>query len=410
MPRLVRLAALPLLFLIAAAAAPAVARAQSVATMERKLLPYRLGPLQQMPRTFWDGLSFLRDEEQRQQALKAEISFGLSGDEAGDRSLFKLNTGIGLSRGVFPSEVSVVARLFLQVRDGQLQEDVTSLQLTYDYHASHTVQYFAFAERFTDSFMSIQQRYEIGFGARMGWQFGQVGNWRDTESAFDAVRSGLDQLAPQLATLRAADRADAATAGAPPPVTTADLAAFRSAMANLHHSLEDRQVRLLVGIAASIFAEIENPSHDVTSVPVAAMPGDLSDASTRRISLGSEQRFRLSVRPTIKFRPIPEVQIVVFPYFKLPLDGPRRVTGADGARRLDYRRDVLSEMTWSIRREQTGLESVEFVATLNHFFDNVPPQVPAALIDETLAAGRRVVNAQAERSHRVVAMSLRMRW
>lgn len=390
---------------------PSPAHAQSVATMERKLLPYRLGPLQQMPRTFWDGLSFLREEEQRQQALKAEISFGLSGDEAGNRSLFKLNTGIGLSRGVFPSEVSVVARLFLQVRDGQLQEDVTSLQLTYDYHASHTVQYFAFAERFTDSFMSIQQRYEIGFGARMGWQFGQVGNWRDTEQAFAAVRSGLDQLAPQLGTLRPGGGAAATDpAGAPPAVTPADLAAFRSAMSNLHHSLEDRQVRLLVGIAASIFAEIENPSHDVTSVPGAALPGDLSDASTRRIALGSEQRFRVSVRPTIKFRPIPEVQIVVFPYFKLPLDGPRRVTGADGVRRLDYRRDVLSEMTWSIRREQTGLESVEFVATLNHFFDNVPPRVPDALVEETLAAGRRIVNPQAERSHRVVAMSLRMRW
>jgi hypothetical protein len=67
-------------------------------------------------------------------------------------------------------------------------------------------------------------------------------------------------------------------------------------------------------------------------------------------------------------------------------------------------------MTWSIRREQTGLENVEFVFTWNHHFDNVPPALSETVIADALDTGRVFVNPSAERGHRVVALSLRLRW
>lgn len=88
----------------------------------------------------------------------------------------------------------------------------------------------------------------------------------------------------------------------------------------------------------------------------------------------------------------------------------RRVRDVDGERRLDYRRDVFSEMTWTIRPEDTGVEGVDFVFTLNHFFDNVPPTVPPQVIDAAVAAGRQLDRVSAEQSHRYVAMSLRIKW
>ncbi|MEQ1731405.1 MAG: hypothetical protein ABL982_23795 [Vicinamibacterales bacterium] len=129
-----------------------------------------------------------------------------------------------------------------------------------------------------------------------------------------------------------------------------------------------------------------------------------------KIALDGSQRYRLNLRPTVRYRPSPQVLIRVYPYIKLPLDGPTHVTGPDGVKRLDYRRDVLSEMTWTIRPEDTGLEAVDLVFTFNHFFDNVPPRLPQQLLDDAAAAGREFDRVVAERAHRFVSMSLRVRW
>jgi len=381
-------------------ALPSTVSAQAVADFERRLLPLQSGALNRLPVPFWAGLALLREEEDRQRSLLADITFGLSGDEAGERSLFKLNTGIALSRGVFPAELSVVSRLGLQLRDGRLQEDVTSLQITYDYHASHHVQYFTFAERFTDSFLSIQQRYEVGFGARVGASFGRVGNWRVSDARFAAVRTGLADVEQARATAPA-------MAEAFEPI---ELTRARTAIDNLHHAIEDRQARLLLGMVASVFAELERAELDVTSFPSGGSPADPAGAITSKVALDAEQRYRLNLRPTLRFRPSAQVVITVFPYFKLPLDGPRYVRMPDGQRRLDYRRDVLSEMVWSIRSEQTGLESVDAVFTFNHHFDNVPPALPEAMIADAAEAGREFIRVTAEQRHRVLALSLRLRW
>ena len=151
-------------------AAPAAA--QTVAAVERALLPLQAGVLAEVPDTFWSGLAFVRAEEDRQRSLRADITFGLTGDETDSRSLFRLNTGIALARAAFPSELTVANRLALLLRDGEVQEDVTSLQISYDYHAGRHLEYFAFAERFADNFLSIQQRYEVGFGVRAGVTLG----------------------------------------------------------------------------------------------------------------------------------------------------------------------------------------------------------------------------------------------
>ena len=385
-------------WIVVAFVLPAGAGAQAVADMERKLLPYQHGPLSSLGSGFWEALALLRMEEDRQRALKADILFGLSGDEAGDRSLYKLNTGISLSRGDFPSELAVVSRLGMQLRNGVLQEDVTTLQITYDYHASNNLQYFAFAERFTDSFLSIQQRYEIGFGARIAKHIGAQGGGRAIATSVEAVQTALGSMRGPSTT----------TAANPAQLTAIDLTRFDAAVDELQHSVRDRDSRLVIGLAASVFAEIERADLDVISVPEpATLP---IDSVAARLSLPSEQRYRLSLRPTILWRPATALRVRVFPYFKLPLDQPRRVVAANGEERLDYRRDIFSELAWSLQQSQTGLENVEFVLTYNHHFDNVPPRLTPAMIAAELGRGRVFTNTEAEGSHRLVSLALRLRW
>lgn len=384
----------------AAALVPAAGRGQSIADVERQLLPFQRGALANLPPSFWESLAYLRREEDRQRALRGDVQFGLSGDEAGEKSLYKLNTGITLARGDFPSELSVVSRLGLQLRDGVLQEDVTSLQITYDYHATPALQYFAFAERFTDNFLSIQQRYEIGFGARLATHVGMVGDARVIDSRADEVRGAMSRLATPAA---------APGEQTPVPFTPPEQQRFSAAVEDLRRSLRERQARLVIGMAASVFAEIERADLEVVSIPQGG-PLNTTDEIKSRVSLPSEQRYRLSIRPTLRWRPSRDVQVRVYPYWKLPLDAPRRVGSAQGDQRLDYRRDVYSEMTWAIRSDQTGLENVEFALTFNHYFDNVPPALTAQVIAAEAARGRVFRATEAERSHRVTALALRLRW
>jgi hypothetical protein len=171
--------------------------------------------------------------------------------------------------------------------------------------------------------------------------------------------------------------------------------------------VRNEQTKLFVGLAASVFAEIENAAIDVLSVAVAD-PG--SPVIRTKIDLDGTHRYRLNIRPTLRIRPSRQILVRVYPYWKLPLDGARRVTLPNGERRLDYRRDVLSEMSWTIRPEDTGVEAVDFVFTFNHFFDNVPPVVPARFVDEAAAIGRLFDRVIAEERHRFISMSLRIRW
>jgi hypothetical protein len=300
-------------------------------------------------------------------------------------------------------------RVFLQRRDGELQEDLTSLQITYDYHAARHVEVFAFAERFSDTFLSIQQRYEVGLGVRTGVEFGRLSEWRGNEPKFETAEKGLAALVAASAAPAATPGDAASRARVTPNLTQLEEQNIRSAMNNVRRALEYRQTKLFFGVAASLFSEIESASLDVTTTPA---PGStaVTGAVRTKVALGSSQRYRISVRPTLRLRPSRDLTVQIRPYFKLPFDGPRHAIGYDGRRRLDYRRDVLSEVSWNIRAQQTGLETVELVLMFNHYYDSVPPALPASLVVQTLAAGRVFDRTVAEHRHRLTALNLRLRW
>jgi hypothetical protein len=389
--------------LAALALAAAPAGAQTLATLERTLLPQQDNILKSgVDQTFWESLAFLRTEEDRQRAIRGNVTFGMTGDSSGPRSLFKMNTGIALSRGTYPAEFTVDTFLSLQLANGQVQEDVTSLKISYDYHTTKWLQYFAFAERFSDNFLSISQRYEVGFGARLGVSFGRIGDWRETDRQFANFRRNLPGVRAVAAKLPAVAQLRLQ------PTALFDEQRFENMLDNFDQMVRDRQERLFLGIAASVFTEVEQAAIDATSTPISPAAGQ---APVRvKTFLDGSHRYRLNVRPTIRFRATPQVSFRIYPYMKLPIDGPRHVTLPNGERRLDYRRDVLSDMTWSLRPDETGLEGVDFIFTFNHFFDNAPPMLPQRVIDDAAAAGRVFDRLIAEEGHRFVSMSLRVRW
>jgi hypothetical protein len=119
-------------------------------------------------RTFLDNYEKLEDERT---GLSGSVSFGFSGNSAGEgNSEGKGNVEVSLRAGTYPSELSVSFGADLNFAKDQLEDDVTRMLATYDrILPSGNTEVYAFVERFSDSFMSIDQRYEIGVGGLFQW-------------------------------------------------------------------------------------------------------------------------------------------------------------------------------------------------------------------------------------------------
>jgi hypothetical protein len=232
---------------------------------------------------------------------------------------------------------------------------------------------------------------------------GRTGAWREVQERLDALQGGLPDVQRALADAPADRRAS------PGPSPEA-LARLRTSLDHLRRSYRERHARVFLGVAASVFAELERAELDLVRTEILPATPEAAVPVRVRVPLPGTHRYRLSLRPTVRVRPTEGVLITVLPYYKLPLDGPRRTPGVDGRRRLDYRRDLLTEMVWTIRQDGPALDQVDLVATLSHFYDNVPPALPAALLAETAAAGRVFNRTVADESHRFATIALRLRW
>ena len=83
------------------------------------------------------------------------------------KELSKLNLTSSIGKGFFPYELTFVTDSIFQLEDGAIKENVTKLLLTYQYYFQKWLEGYAFVERFSDSYLSIQQRYEIGTGIKL---------------------------------------------------------------------------------------------------------------------------------------------------------------------------------------------------------------------------------------------------
>ena len=130
---------------------------------------------------FRETLREIVHQEARQRGLRGEIGFSFSGSEAGDfsgvdagnDSLFTIRAGGEVIRGTFPSRLRVLADVHTLIRNNTLEQDLTRLRLSYDYQQNDYVGAFAFVQRYTDDFMSIESRYELGAGISFGVALGR---------------------------------------------------------------------------------------------------------------------------------------------------------------------------------------------------------------------------------------------
>jgi hypothetical protein len=108
-------------------------------------------------------------EKQSEDRVQASIDFSFKGDRAPETRTADLSLGMNISKGAYPVEVKAKTRTTFKDRDGDTTEDVSEAAFSLDYFPRHDLQIFALGERFTDSFLSIDTRWEAGAGIEYEW-------------------------------------------------------------------------------------------------------------------------------------------------------------------------------------------------------------------------------------------------
>ncbi len=114
---------------------------------------------------FINYLSFIKNIEKKKK-LKGSIAFGFTGNEAENSSLFIINTGMEVNYGIYPLEIEAKTNIQTQVSNGKFEENLSSLEISMDYHPfdNLTSEAYSFIIRTKNTFLGINQRYEIGGG------------------------------------------------------------------------------------------------------------------------------------------------------------------------------------------------------------------------------------------------------
>lgn len=366
----------------------------SGAELERAFLAAK-EKLPTLSATFFDNLAFLRKEDDKERMPAGRIKLGFDSNEAaGADSVFILKTSASFSRGTYPAALTFSSDVNLNVTGKTSQESVSKFASSYEYHVKDFAEVYGFVERFSDNFLDIQQRYETGVGGVIGWNF-----WKSP--MFKSGKEKLDTL------LHIAGQNVGNTTHPDGTPKSESYCALYDRASAVTEALRRKYTYFFVGTAFSVFSELEQAK--ITGWATPKSTPDSPDPKALDQQVDAAHRFRFTVRPTFIARPNADLTVKVYPYFKLPLNGPYRLPVPSG-RKLDYRIDWLNDITWNVAKSSTGLEQVGFTLSIHYYFDNVPPRVLDEIVAQQESAGSTVNRVVARNRHTMVSLTMDVGW
>lgn len=328
-------------------------------------------------------------EKERQASWEVTVGVGLDGDEAGKQSLFKLSNSVELKRGTYPREVRFKAETEISYKDSKINEDMTTLLVNFDYHLNRRIELYAFIERFTDNYMSIRERYEIGAGLQVGWRLGRRGVAPVETVPVDAVREWFENPS----------RGFSGFPGRTPP-QPAVFDEFLEDVYNAQVALRERDAKVILGMAFTLFQEFEQAeiTAEVTADTLSGVGSPdknvILKAGDFDFQLPAEEQLRIVLRPSIEWRATDSLKFDVFSYFKL---GQSYFTDDDPR---DYRVDWQLGAELDVAAGSPFKKATVFGKYMERY-DKIPPRLTSSVLEGT---GRTLVtgeNVSAEKLHRI---------
>lgn len=252
---------------------------------------------------------------------------------------------------------------------------------------------YGFLERFSDSFMSIDRRFEVGAGIKLEWHSAGLNDeGADTLRKLSELRASRDAAKKVFSNFDAESGAEDFEGAFP-----ASVLENRGSFARNQYSVWE------TGIAFSLFRESERPGAIATTILDAAgdpVP-DAEGNSTRSLTPPVSDADRLTIRPSFVWRPRKEFAFTAVYYYKAKLGGESKVNGV-----RDARRDVVLRADWRVGEltKDRGSPTIGFVIEQRE--DSVPPDL--ASFSSLLPSGGSFSVFAAEREHRQARLEVKV--
>ena len=117
--------------------------------------------------TIKDFNSYLKTISKIQEinSLSGSINFGIIGNESDNSDQYTIQSGMKFNSGLHPLNVEASMNIQTQIENGTFNEVVSTIDLSVDYLSANTIhEGYAFVIRSRNTFLGVNQRYEIGGG------------------------------------------------------------------------------------------------------------------------------------------------------------------------------------------------------------------------------------------------------
>ncbi len=309
-------------------------------------------------------ITYLRDFEDQEHRLNGKAFFGIGGNETDISNLFKITGGVRLVSGSYPYELDLSANIENIVKNGKFEENVSDIDISFDYHPSSGnglwLENFAFLKRFSNAYLGIGQRYEAGGGVIFNFYSKKL-----TEKG-QAIKKQLDRKpiykVGEENTLIKCYQDICTKIENPQKLSDSEVNEISKLQRNYTNATIKNFSKLRLGLLVGIYYESE-----------------MANAENNLFFNGEEQFLsepfdatnilRLEVRPTFKFRPDDIFTFKVYPYFKFPANFKNDVVlGPDGLK--DERTDLFMDLQSSVGINVT--KSISLSLRYRYFYDSAP--------------------------------------
>ncbi|MBK7303013.1 MAG: hypothetical protein IPN15_22250 [Saprospiraceae bacterium] len=359
---------------------------------------------------FWKSIKFLDKYERDQNKFKGEVSFGLNGDDGDVQDQLKINSGIKITRGIYPGELEFSSNLGVVINNNKFNEDVSNIYLAYDYHPkvwdSLALENFAFLSRFTDGFLGVQQRYEVGVGTIFAyWSKKLTKKGKEEESSLNIIDYDKSKFNAKSGIWGICDASNSqCLIYLNKELKSGDIENLEKAKKETKLSIRKLFSKFRGGVLVGVLFETEKIRF-TDSITVLDPSTTLVSRKSKEVDFDVTQKLRWEIRPTLDFKPSDSWSLKFRPYFKLPM--PWRwyeyEVNGNSNKRFDYRIDFSTILSITLA-EPAPNKTVGLDFSYNLFYDNAPQR---RVLSELDPLGNGIL-FRAGRLHQVYRLGLKI--
>lgn len=325
---------------------------------------------------FKEATTYLKDNYKELNGFNLSVAAGFNGNVAGENNILKLDVATGINKGLYPRAFQFNTSNSVTFKEGELLEEISKLQLSYEHYFSQGFKALGFIERTKNTFLSIKQRYEIGIGLGYEWVIRrpQKKKYKDNSCVFDDIENYINDLKTKL------NKADTDLETIRKYIDHYEQ--FKEERKELFEAMNKRHSFLTIGVGVFLLADLEKadmaiPVYDAPTNTTGSDETNGNKIGTEPYSLNADERLRLVPQLSVIFRPHGSLTITGSYAHKFFLSDFTNLINPEIDKKDDWRSDLLIQIKYVMSKNPSWAKEVSVVLQYHRQFDYLPPFIPS---------------------------------